>query len=180
MKSNPKVIELDEADLLSKLEQIEAVLGAEIARPFRLLLQWYAFLQELLREKKLSIRRLQKMLFGASTERTSNVLPSSAASSGQAEDRPAENATDDQGRGGDGASRRRPRNHGRIAASAYTGCAKVVVTHASLHPGDNCPHCGSGTVYCARSSPTAWPTDVATSSRWSSIFRQRSGMCSNA
>ena len=128
MKSNPEVIELDEADLESKLDQIEAAMGAEMAQPFRLLLRWYARLLGLLREKKLSIRQLQKMLFGASTERTSSVLSSAAESSAQVEGT--------SGRGGDSASahrdsRRRP-NHGRTPASDYTGCAKVMVTHASL------------------------------------------------
>ena len=42
MKSNPEVIELDEADLESKLDQIEAVMGVEMAQPFRQLLRWYA------------------------------------------------------------------------------------------------------------------------------------------
>jgi hypothetical protein len=165
MKSNREVIELDEADLESKLDQIEAVMGADMARPFRLLLHWYACLLGLLREKKLSIRRLQRMLFGASTERTSSVLSSAATSSVQAEDRSAESSadhpagqqetpltTEDGGQGGDSASdhpapRRRRPNHGRIPASDYTGCAKVVVTHGGLHPGDSCPHCSRGTVY---------------------------------
>jgi len=175
MKSNPEVIELDEADLESKLDQIEAVMGVDMARPFRLLLRWYVYLLGLLREKKLSIRRLQKMLFGASTERTSSVLSSAAKSSGQAEDRSAANpadlpagpqetppTADHPGRGSDSASdpravRRRRPGHGRIPASAYTGCAKVVVTHALLRPGDDCPHCGSGTVY--------------RQSRWSPVVR---------
>lgn len=174
MKSNPEVVELDEADLESKLDQIEAVMGVEMAQPFRLLLHWYVCLLGLLREKKLSIRRLQRMLFGASTERTSSVLSSAAESSGQVEGTSAENSADppahqespspadDQGDGGDSASTRpaprRPRpNHGRIPASAYTGCAKVVVTHASLCPGDECPHCGRGTVY--------------RQSRWSPVVR---------
>lgn len=159
MKSNPEVVELDEADLESKLDQIEAALGAEMAKPFRLLLGWYACLLGLLREKKLSIRRLQKMLFGASTERTSSVV-----SSGQGEDTSSGNAEDPSASHGEtpstaenpkdgsdcpreeSAGRRRP-GHGRIPASAYTGCAQVVVTHGSLHPGDGCPHCSSGTLY---------------------------------
>jgi transposase len=175
MKSNPEVIELDEADLESKLDQIEAVLGAETAQPFRLLLRWYACLLGLLREKKLSIRRLQRILFGDSTERTSRVLSSAAESSGQVADTSAENSVDHSARreetpstaedsrdGGDSASgrpdpRRRRPNHGRIPASDYTGCAKVVVTHASLRPGDACPHCTSGTVY--------------RQSRWSPVVR---------
>ncbi len=160
MKSNPEVIELDEADLESKLDQIEAALGAEMAEPFRLLLGWYACLLGLLREKKLSIRRLQKMLFGASTERTSNVVSSGQgedASSGNAEDPSAcpgetPSTTENPGRGSDcsreeSAGRRRRPGHGRIPASAYTGCAQVVVTHESLHPGDGCPLCIHGTVY---------------------------------
>ncbi|MCY2991433.1 MAG: hypothetical protein NTY19_26690 [Planctomycetota bacterium] len=85
MKSNPEVIELDEADLVSKLDQIEAVLGMEMAQPFRQLLRWYAVLLGLLREKKFSLQRLRKMLFGASTERTSQVLPSPAEPSGPLE-----------------------------------------------------------------------------------------------
>jgi hypothetical protein len=143
-----------------------------MAQPFRLLLLVRDLL--LLREKKLSIRRLQRMVFGASTERTSSVLSSAAESSGQVEAAPAENSSghpahqetpstaDDQGHGGDSATdhraaRRRRPNHGRIPASEYTGCAKVAVTHASLCPGDACPHCQSGTVY--------------RQSRWSPVVR---------
>jgi hypothetical protein len=65
MKSNPEVIELDEADLESKLEQMEAVMGVEMVQPFRHLLRWYSVLLELLRKNKLSIRRLKKLQLGA-------------------------------------------------------------------------------------------------------------------
>jgi transposase len=165
MKSNPEVIELDEADLESKLDQIEAVMGVDMAQPFRQLLRWYAVLLGLLREKKLSIRRLLRMLFGASTERTSSVLSPSGESSGQVEDTSAENAADhpaspqetpstaeDQGTSGNSTSdgrapRRRRPGHGRIPASNFTGCAIVMVTHPWLRPGDACPQCGSGTLY---------------------------------
>ena len=175
MKSNPEVVELDETDLESKLDQIEAVMGVDVVQPFRLLLHWYACLLGLLREKKLSIRRLQRILFGASTERTSSVLSAAAESSGQVADTSAENSADhpvrreetpstaeDPRDGGESASgradpRRRRPNHGRIPADDYTGCAQVVVTHASLHPGDACPHCSSGTVY--------------RQSRWSPVVR---------
>jgi hypothetical protein len=173
MESNPEVIELDETDLESKLDQIEAVLGADVAQPFRLLLHWYACLLGLLREKKLSIRRLQRILFGAATERTSSVLSSVTESSGQAEDASAGHAAEPPARlpetpsmadhqGSDSASdrpasRRRRPGHGRIPADDYTGCTKAVVTHAWLRPGDACPHCTSGTVY--------------RQSRWSPVVR---------
>ena len=161
MKSNPEVIELDEADLVSKLDQIEAVLGVEMAQPFRQLLRWYAVLLGMLREKKFSLRRLQKLLFGASTERTSQVVPTPAKPSGPPEQTSAESPVTDQGAyspdEGHGASghsppdrptpRRRAAGHGRMPASQYTGCATVMVTHPSLCPGDACPQCAGGTVY---------------------------------
>jgi len=161
MKSNPEVIELNEADLVSKLDRIEAVLGAEMAQPFRQLLRWYAVLLELLREKKFGLQRLRKMLFGASTERTSQVVPSTAEPTGSGpeasttsplSDQPISSPDEDQGTSGKAPSdrptaRRRPPGHGRIPASQYTGCAKLVITHPTLRPGDTCPQCAAGTVY---------------------------------
>lgn len=164
MKSHPEIIELDEADLRSKLQEIEGALGVEMAQPFRHLLNGYLHLLELLREKNISIGRLRKVAFGSSTETTSKVL-SSARSSEQGEDSSAANpgassgsqgATpspgDHQEQGGGSASggsapRRKRPGHGRIPASAYTGCVQVMVTHGWLHPGDACPDCVDGTVY---------------------------------
>ena len=143
MKSNPEVIELDEADLESKLDQIEAAMGAEMAQPFRLLLRWYARLLGLLREKKLSIRQLQKMLFGASTERTSSVLSSAAESSAQVE-------------GHVGARRRFRECPSRFAPAAQPWPDSGQRLHRLREgdgdprvaaPGDACPHCMNGTVY---------------------------------
>ena len=37
--------------------------------------------------------------------------------------------------------------HGRTAASAYTGAAKVAVSHPNLKSGDACPECPKGKVY---------------------------------
>ena len=162
MESNPEVIELDEADLASKLDQIEAALGPETAQPFRQLLRWYIVLLGLLREKTFSILRLRRMLFGAATERTADVLSSATPSPGQLEDTAAESpatpeppssaTADHQEPPGHSASdhpgaRRRARGHGRIPARQYAGCARVVVAHESLCPGDACPDCENGTVY---------------------------------
>lgn len=161
MQSHPEVLELDEADLLSKLDRIEAALGPEMAQPFRQLLRWYAVLLDLLREKKIRLQRLRKILFGASTERTSQVVPSSAERTGPGPE--ATTANPDSGQGAsssDGCletsgktpddrptARRRPPGHGRIPACQYTGCVQVVITHPTLHPGDGCPQCATGTVY---------------------------------
>ncbi|NCF83894.1 MAG: transposase, partial [Proteobacteria bacterium] len=179
MEPSPDVIELDYDQLQSKLDQMEAVMGPEMVQPFRQLLHWYSVLLGMLRDKTISIQRLQRMLFGASTERTSDVLPSNssdppadATTDGDAADGHAadEDATDKDATDEDAAdqgntsppdpaapsndpnnnkTKPRPRRpgHGRTPAGAYTGCAKVLVTHESLRPGDPCPECGRGTVY---------------------------------
>ena len=183
MKPNPEVIELDYEQLHSKLDQIEQVMGQEMAQPFRQLLEWYAVLLGLLRDKTISIQRLKNLLFGPSSERTSHVLPGSSDQSGDAASAPAaaeESAADKSAAGTDNsderaactadsaapstdsasnkdATRERCPGHGRNPAKAYTGCATVIVTHESLHPGDPCPDCANGTIY--------------RQSRWSPVVR---------
>jgi transposase len=156
MKPHPEVIELDYNDLQSKLDQIEAAMGAQIVQPFRQLLQWYAILLEMFRDKTISIKRLKRMLFGASTERTSNLFPKSSAdqlaNTEPAADQESGSSLDAAASASDSqnklpSERRRRPGHGRTAASRYIGCAQVMVTHSWLHPGDTCPHCGRGTLY---------------------------------
>jgi hypothetical protein len=76
MKPHPEVVELDVDDLQSKLNQIEQRIGQEFAEPFRRLLGAYHMLQTLLRDKSISIQRLRKIIFGAASEKTSDVLES--------------------------------------------------------------------------------------------------------
>lgn len=82
MKSKPKpeVVELDAKQLEAKLDEIEQVMGVEMARPFRLLLGWYLSLLELIQRKNTSIARLRRLLFGARTERTRDVMRSTNCS----------------------------------------------------------------------------------------------------
>ncbi len=152
MKSHPDVIELDERELASKLDQIAVVMGEEVAQPFRQLFHWYAFLLQLLREKKLSIRRLRKMLFGAATETSANILSSMSASSAEVEGTSGEPSSTSHDSAADrpASSPHRRSGHGRTPACRYTGCEQVMVTHESLSPGDTCPQCGEGEVYRQR------------------------------
>jgi transposase len=47
-----------------------------------------------------------------------------------------------------------PAGHGRHAAAAFTGADRVVVPHATLHSGDQCPECQKGTVYRQKAPAT--------------------------
>lgn len=146
MNRAAEVVELDLEDLASKLDRIEAILGSETVAPFRQLLRWCGVVLGLLRDKDITIGRLKRMIFGGSTERTSQVVPSpDAGTPASADSEPTSSGTPSEPEP-EPEPRRRP-GHGRHPARAYSGCAQRMVTHESLHPGDSCPHCGAGTVY---------------------------------
>ena len=83
METKPEIREFDVNTLVSLLDKIEAVLGEDVATPFRQLLHCYSYLLEIIRKKDISIRKLQHILFGAKTERSSNVLGKDHASSAE-------------------------------------------------------------------------------------------------
>jgi transposase len=94
------------------------------------------FLLAELEAKRTSIDRLRKMLFGAPTEKTSQVVGERVAKG---------NARETQS-GKTGGKTKQP-GHGRNGAAAYTGADKVTVAHPSLHGGEGCPECAKGRVY---------------------------------
>jgi transposase len=149
MAAQPKIIELNVDDLQSRLNEIERVMGEEVVRPFRILLEWYVLLLNFIKKKDVTITRLRRLLFGARTERTRNVVPPSNSDTSPSDD--GQDGCLDNGSpkpNADNRGRRRPeRGHGRTPAAAYTGCERIVVTHPNLQPGCCCPDCGDGKVY---------------------------------
>ncbi len=96
-----------------------------------------------IRDRKATIDRLRRLVFGAQTETKENVLRGMGKP-------PAARPTDapKEGPGEEKAVKEKPKGHGRIPASAYTGAEKVEIPHESLRPGDPCPAPSCpGTVY---------------------------------
>jgi transposase len=93
------------------------------------------FLTEQLAHKQISITRLRKLLFGASTETLKNLESKPDDESSQA-DKPPEPKT-----------RNSKQGHGRYGAQDYTGAKKVNIPHQHLNAGDPCPDCLKGTLY---------------------------------
>jgi transposase len=96
-------------------------------------------LLKLLEDKRTTLDRLRKLIFGSRTEKTREVIPQTPAPlpvPGGAEpvDQAREPVT------------RRP-GHGRNGADDYCGAEKIQVPHGSLHSGDPCPDCRKGKVY---------------------------------
>ena len=100
------------------------------------------FLTEQLEHKNISISRLRKLLFGASTETLKNLTSKDKHTDDSPDDDP------DPDRGGPPTEpKKKPAGHGRNGADAYTGAQKVNISHETLKPGDDCPACLKGTLY---------------------------------
>ena len=134
------------------IEEIEAIIeratvgaiSAEEYAKLRAVIQTLALLKEELQAKKTSIQRLKRMLFGPSTEKTSEVLGEESTDR-QATGDAGGDATGQQEGSSDTDVKRK--GHGRNAAAAYLGAEKVQIPHPWLRRGDACPSCVAGKVY---------------------------------
>ncbi len=157
MKPHPDLIELDEQELRAKLDLIQAAMGSQIADSFRQLLDGYVTLLGLLRDKNLSIQRLRKLIFGGSSERSSDIMPEeekeseqgeqgsdaateeteTAAEDAQLEEEDTSSSADasssDADTDTDNGSRKPRPGHGRNPAKAYTGCSQERVNHETRY-----------------------------------------------
>lgn len=103
-----------------------------------------------LHNAKSSIKKLQRMIFGARTEHKRNVLGATVAgadSAALAGDATALDGAPQSEPGGDAGLRERKPGHGRNAAQAYSGAPIVECEHTELESGDRCPNCEKGKVY---------------------------------
>jgi transposase len=151
MSKQPTIIELDMDELKDLLERAEAALEEKDYETIKAVVESYAYIADLVGDKNITITRLRKMLFGASTEKTAAVISGGT----DAEPSPLrdEDALTDLPSEADSAAN--PENdppapskgHGRNGADAYRGAEKIEVPHESLRPGDACPDCTQGTVY---------------------------------
>jgi transposase len=104
-------------------------------------LETLGYLVQLAENKDTTIHRLRQILFGSSTEKTSQVLPTEGVA------RQAGNPTVNPKTPPEKTSEEKSKGHGRNGAEAYSGAEKVQVAHESLKPGERCPHCQKGKVY---------------------------------
>jgi transposase len=128
------------------LDQLKAIIERTATGPLdeqdrQLLLsvsETLCYVTDQLERKSISIARLRKLLFGASTETLKNLEDQHATDSQDQEQPSAEEPTE---------PKTKAKGHGRNGAEDYTGAQKVNIPHETLKPGDPCPHCLKGTVY---------------------------------
>lgn len=146
----PKVagstVNLDE--LAAIVERTKAALSAEEHAKLKAAMDTLASTLSILTDvigqlhsKEISIERLRRMIFGAKTEKTEEILGSTPPDSHAGEGTQTIAAEDQH------TPRPKSPGHGRNAAAAYAGAEQIGVPHPTLHRGDGCPACQKGKVY---------------------------------
>jgi transposase len=135
----PEIIEMNDQKQQELLRRIEgAGLEEGDVKLVRAVFDSYAYLTELIDDRNTSLTRLRKLLFGARTEKTANVVgrdqPAQTPST-----EPVSLAAQEPAEGKKG--------HGRNGADRYPGANRIKIPHESLKAGDPCPDCEQGTVY---------------------------------
>jgi transposase len=146
--SKPKLIDVKADELEPFLQRAKAVLNEEDYETFKALVESYVYVTQMVEDKRTTINRLRKLLFGSSSEKTGAVIKADAeATAGQ------ETATEDDAASTQNSDREQEseppkrKGHGRNGADAYRGAEKIRVPHSSLQSGDPCPDCKKGKVY---------------------------------
>jgi transposase len=150
-RTEPQTIELEAETLQDLLRRADAKqFNDEDYEITKTVLQSYVYLLDLLQGKNISIHRLRKMLFGASTEKTTAVTGGETDSEApplRDEDAATESPDEAESETGFQNDPATSKGHGRNGADAYRGAEQIAVPHESLQPGDPCPDCTQGTVY---------------------------------
>ena len=137
--------ELHLDELIGIVEHAKASLTEQEHATLKAAVETLAFLTQELEAKGTTIERLRKLIFGASTEKTSDVLGDEPA--GERAGAPGEQTPGGGDNGAATSSRPKRPGHGRNGAASYRGATKVKVPHPSLKSGDPCPECPKGKVY---------------------------------
>jgi len=145
MKPPVPMLEVSREELQSLLEHARSGLSDAEYQQLQAALDTLVYLTQLVEDKSTTIARLRQILFGATTEKTSNVVQKPAANRTTAavlEDGKAA-ATEPAGQPEPAPSP----GHGRNGADSYTGARKIKIEHGSLQSGNRCPGCQKGKLY---------------------------------
>jgi transposase len=146
-RPTPERRELRLDELKAIIERTRGVLSVEDQQKLESALDTLVFLTHELESKGVTIHRLRQLIFGARTERTSDVLgeePEAAAGEGEPAAGPA---GEDETSAGSGPAKPKRKGHGRNGAATYHGAKKVKVAHEKYKAGDPCPLCPHGKLY---------------------------------
>jgi len=144
----PKKIDINTEQLQELSQRLEEQrLEPRDYEIIRAVLKSYVYLHTMLQQKKTSIKKLLRTVFGK-TEKSKNLLKKSKDGKDKNSNDPGSSTTTDQG------PEKKVKGHGRNGHSAYTGAERISAEHPELKHGDPCPECPKGKVYDVKEPET--------------------------
>ena len=154
----PQRLDLTREELRQLLEHARPALSEQEYQRLEAALDTLVYLMQLLKNKNTTIGRLRRLLFGASSEQTAEVLKAIAKavvganssctdSGGRQTQPPSAVGTAQEPLAGANAAQRPAQGHGRNGAHDYPGANTVSVAHPQLQAGQVCPQCRRGKLY---------------------------------
>ena len=151
-KLSEEVITVDTRQLDELVDRAAATLEADDAELVRRVFESYAYLHDVIADKDTSLKRLRKLVFGSSSEKTKKVVGDDKSSAntdtsaeGNSDGTPDESNSEDDS--SQGSSKPKRPGHGRMSADRYQGADQLDVKHDQLSEGDPCPDCDGGKLY---------------------------------
>ncbi len=135
-------IEVDAQQLAHLLDRLERrKLEPQDYELLEGMLETWQYLCSSLEKKSFSIKRLKRLLFGPSSEKSEKLLKNTGNKQNGAENTEKNKSPPKE------AEKPKPKGHGRNGAESYWGAERVQVPHQSLKVGDECTQCGKGKLY---------------------------------
>jgi len=148
-------------DLKKIVEKTKSALNEEEVEKLDAAIDTLAVITNELELKGATIRKLRKMLFGPSGEKTKDVFPDkddNQDSTCAEKDKNANDKNDDNNASSNekenGKDKEKKKGHGRNGAKDYDGAEKKTFNHESLKAKDNCPECLKGKLYIQKTPHT--------------------------
>lgn len=126
----PEVVQLSTAELDQLLAQLRVLLPPATYALVESLLRTLVWIMGVLEQKKTTIARLRRLIFGEKSEKLHKVFPETAVADAQT-----------------GQPKTKRKGHGRKGANDFLGARRVKVPHPKFHIGDLCPKCLRGKLY---------------------------------
>jgi transposase len=131
-----KQIDLNPEEVKALLERAQKVLEHGDYELIKSMVETIGLLSQSVDDKATAIKRLLRMLFGASTEKMENLIKD-ATETRKADDSEVAPLVETEAKKG----------HGRNGTESYTGAPRIKIPHPKLKAGDPCPECPKGKVY---------------------------------
>lgn len=142
-----KKIDFDIKDLDALLKRAESgTLQDKDIELIKSMAECIVFLSQAVDERAATVKKLLRMVFGATTEKKENIINKpKEGDAGENNNQDSDTAAPDKDN--EKPEPKKRKGNGQNGADAYTGADRVVVQHPDLKPGDHCPKCKEGKLY---------------------------------